>query len=68
MATLTPTLTLASTDALSDAINFSVTDTLALTDYGKLRKHVVISPNDVDPGADGQGIATDGCEVMVFEA
>ena len=31
MATLTPTLTLASTDAHSDAINFSVTDALTVT-------------------------------------
>ena len=30
MATLTPTLTLASTDALSDAISFSVTDSLSV--------------------------------------
>ena len=30
MATLTPTLTLASTDATSDALNFSVTDSLTV--------------------------------------
>ena len=32
MATLTPTLTLVSTDASSNEINFSVTDTLTVTD------------------------------------
>ena len=32
MATLTPTLTLVSTDATSNEINFSVTDTLTVTD------------------------------------
>ena len=32
MATLTPTLTLASTDAASDELSFSVTDTLTVTD------------------------------------
>ena len=31
MATLTPTLTLASTNALSDTLNLSVTDTLTTT-------------------------------------
>ena len=32
MATLTPTLTLTSTDATSDELSFSVTDTLTVTD------------------------------------
>ena len=32
MATLTPTLTLESTDATSDTLSFSVTDTLTVTD------------------------------------
>ena len=32
MATLTPTLTLVSTDATSNEVNFSVTDTLTVTD------------------------------------
>ena len=32
MATLTPTLTLASTDSTSDDLSFSVTDTLTVTD------------------------------------
>ena len=31
MATLTPTLTLSSTDALSDTLNFTVTDSLTVT-------------------------------------
>jgi len=37
MATLTPTLTLASTDATSDVLNFTVTDSLTVDDAGPNR-------------------------------
>ena len=36
MATLTPTLTLASTDASSDTLNFTVTDSLTVADSGNV--------------------------------
>jgi len=49
MATLTPTLTLTSTDVTGDALNLSVTDTLTLG-ANDLRKSSIFSPNDVDPG------------------
>lgn len=39
MATLTPTLTLASTDALTDALNLSVTDSLSV--LGKCKRKTV---------------------------
>ena len=49
MATLTPTLTLASSTVTGDTLSISVTDTLTLGDNdAKISK--IISPNDVDPG------------------
>lgn len=42
MATLTPTLTLTSTDALSDSLNLSVTDSLSVLGKSK-RKRVTTS-------------------------
>tara|TARA_R100000734_G_C3289319_1_gene81399 strand:+ start:399 stop:956 length:558 start_codon:yes stop_codon:yes gene_type:complete len=51
MATLTPTLTLASTDALSDAISFSVTDSLsALGDVKRISYSLTTSPQDILSG------------------
>ena len=49
MATLTPTLTLTSTDVTGDSLNLSVTDTLALG-ANDLRKSSIFSPDDVTPG------------------
>tara|TARA_R100001463_G_scaffold25601_1_gene60549 strand:+ start:22 stop:414 length:393 start_codon:yes stop_codon:yes gene_type:complete len=49
MATLTPTLTLTSTDVTGDSLNLSVTDTLALG-ANDLRKSSIFSPDDVAPG------------------
>ena len=49
MATLTPTLTLTSTDTTGDALSLSVTDALTLG-ANDLRKSSIFSPNDVDPG------------------
>ena len=49
MATLTPTLTLTSTDITGDALSLSVTDALALG-ANDLRKSSIFSPNDLDPG------------------
>ena len=49
MATLTPTLTLTSTDVTGDALRLSVTDALTLG-ANDLRKSSIFSPNDVDPG------------------
>jgi len=49
MATLTPTLTLTSTDVSTDAINLSVTDALTLG-ANDVRKSFIISPDDVTPG------------------
>mgnify|MGYP003142874758 FL=1 len=48
MATLTPTLTLASTDALSDTISFSVTDSLSvLGDVKRISYSLTTSPQDI---------------------
>jgi hypothetical protein len=41
MATLTPTLTLASTDALTDALSLSVTDSLSV--LGKSKRFTVVT-------------------------
>ena len=49
MATLTPTLTLSSTDATSETVSISVTDSLALGDNDAVI-HRTYSPNDADPG------------------
>ena len=49
MATLTPTLTLTSSDVSSDTLSLSVTDSLTLG-ANDLRKSSIFSPNDVDPG------------------
>ena len=49
MATLTPTLTLASADSTGDTLSISVTDSLTLGD-NDARVSAIISPNDVDPG------------------
>lgn len=40
MATLTPTLTLVSTDALTDSLNLSVTDSLSILGQSKRLTHV----------------------------
>ena len=48
MATLTPTLTLASTDALSDTMSFSVTDSLSvLGDVKRISYSLTTSPQDI---------------------
>ena len=51
MATLTPTLTITTTDSYtSDAMSISQTDTIAIGE-NDMRVGAIISPNDVDPGA-----------------
>jgi hypothetical protein len=47
MATLTPTLTLNSTDATSDTINFSVTDSLNITGDVISLSRVALSTSDL---------------------
>ena len=47
--TLTPTLTLVSTDATSDTLSITVTDSLSLGD-NDARLSQIISPDDVNPG------------------
>ena len=47
MATLTPTLTLASTDAASDEINFTVTDTLTISNKVIAPSRVITSTGDL---------------------
>jgi hypothetical protein len=58
MATLTPTLTLASTDLSSDELNFSVTDSLTTgQDYRALARTTVSTTganNIIQPTTDGQ--------------
>ena len=58
MATLTPTLTLASTDLSSDELNFSVTDSLTTgQDYRALARTTVTTTganNIIQPSTDGQ--------------
>jgi hypothetical protein len=50
MATLTPTLTITTTDTLtSDAVSISQTDQITIGD-NDMRVNAIISPNDVDPG------------------
>jgi hypothetical protein len=49
MATLTPSLTLVSTDATGDSLSLSVTDSLTLG-ANDARTSSIFSPNDVDPG------------------
>ena len=49
MATLTPTLTLVSTDSTSDALSITVTDSLTLG-ANDARISRQISPDDVNPG------------------
>ena len=46
MATLTPTLTLASTDATSDELSFSVTDSLTVTDPSVGMSRITITTAD----------------------
>ena len=57
MATLTPTLTLASTDATSDTLNFTVSDSLTVTNpsVGLSRKTITTSDNQelVDEATSG---------------
>ena len=57
MATLTPTLTLTSTDASSDALSITVTDSLTTTEpsVGLSRKTITTSDNQelVDDGVSG---------------
>ena len=47
MATLTPTLTLASTDVTSDELSFSVTDTLNITGDVVSLSRVALSTSDL---------------------
>ena len=47
MATLTPTLTLTSTDATSDALNFSVTDSLSITGDTVSISRIALSTSDL---------------------
>ena len=50
MATLTPTLTLTSTDATTDQLSFSVTDSLSVT-----APHIGLGANNIiQPATDGQ--------------
>ena len=49
MATLTPSLSLTSTTVNSDAMSFTVTDTLTLGD-NDARINTIISPDDASPG------------------
>ena len=57
MATLTPTLTLSSTDATSDTLSLSVTDSLTVTDpsVGISRKTITTADNQelVDEATSG---------------
>ena len=53
MATLTPTLTLASTDAASDEINFTVTDTLTISNKVIAPCRVITSTGDLTLFASG---------------
>ena len=58
MATLTPTLTLTSTDATSDQLSFSVTDSLSVTSphigLAKLAVSTTGANNIIQPATDGQ--------------
>ena len=58
MATLTPTLTLTSTDATTDQISFSVTDSLSVTaphvGLSKTSVTTVGANNIIQPATDGQ--------------
>ena len=51
MATLTPTLTLSSTDATSDALSFSVTDTLTVTAPAGSIQKISTAANPLNAGA-----------------
>jgi len=58
MATLTPTLTLTSTDATTDQLSFSVTDTLSVTaphiGLAKIAATTIGANNIIQPATDGQ--------------
>jgi hypothetical protein len=58
MATLIPTLTLSSTDATTDLLNFSVTDTLSVTaphiGLAKTSVSTTEANNIIQPATDGQ--------------
>jgi len=58
MATLTPTLTLTSTDATTDQLSFSVTDSLSVTaphiGLAKIAATTVGANNIIQPATDGQ--------------
>jgi len=58
MATLTPTLTLSSTDATTDLLNFSVTDSLSVTaphiGLAKISVSTTGANNIIQPATDGQ--------------
>ena len=58
MATLTPTLTLTSTDATTDQLSFSVTDTLSVTaphiGLAKIAATTTGANNIIQPATDGQ--------------
>ena len=58
MATLTPTLTLTSTDATTDQLSFSVTDSLSVTaphiGLAKIAATTTGANNIIQPATDGQ--------------
>tara|TARA_R100001463_G_scaffold13796_2_gene36866 strand:- start:115 stop:504 length:390 start_codon:yes stop_codon:yes gene_type:complete len=58
MATLTPTLTLTSTDATTDQLSFSVTDSLSITaphiGLAKVSVSTTGANNIIQPATDGQ--------------
>jgi len=58
MATLTPTLTLTSTDATTDQLSFSVTDSLSVTaphiGLAKISVSTTGANNIIQPATDGQ--------------
>ena len=58
MATLTPTLTLTSTDATTDQLSFSVTDSLSVTaphiGLAKIAVSTTGANNIIQPATDGQ--------------
>jgi len=53
MATLTPTLTLTSTDLLSDSLSISVTDALTITKKAELKRIVTSTSSAVIAAASG---------------
>ena len=62
MATLTPTLTLTSTDASSDALSLTVTDSLTVTNPSTTWK--CISPGNCQDPGDGTGTHASYCDCV----